>query len=204
VTSTGYVDRTSRSKPQAKREDEAIRNGNHLSDVPVNPDEVLFRKRGAPDRYEEDDFYWADRHLDATKDQALPDSDLLKAVHAYVADFYSRAIPINGDANQRSMDETALLACGILLEEAAKSVLGESGDMVFVEAEDVESENRSSMEVPDQTRAMTPRQKSAETRRGKPQAKRLKRNHRSPSRTDSTPPDTMSEGSLQVATQDHE
>lgn len=31
------------------------------------------------------------------------------------------------------MDETALLACGILLEEAAKELLGENGDMVFTE-----------------------------------------------------------------------
>lgn len=33
----------------------------------------------------------------------------------------------------RSMDDTALLAVGILLEEAADEVLGETGDMVFVE-----------------------------------------------------------------------
>jgi hypothetical protein len=31
------------------------------------------------------------------------------------------------------MDETALLALGILLEESAREVLGESGDLVFTE-----------------------------------------------------------------------
>jgi hypothetical protein len=33
------------------------------------------------------------------------------------------------------MDETALLALGVLLEEAAVQVLGENGDMVLVEPE---------------------------------------------------------------------
>ena len=37
------------------------------------------------------------------------------------------------------MDETALLAMGILLEEAAKEILGESGDLVFVEGDEVDS-----------------------------------------------------------------
>lgn len=37
-----------------------------------------------------------------------------------------------------SMDETALLAVGILLEEAAEEVLGEKGDMVFVEGEEMD------------------------------------------------------------------
>lgn len=34
------------------------------------------------------------------------------------------------------MDETALLAMGILLEEAAAEALGETGDLVFVEGDD--------------------------------------------------------------------
>ena len=36
-----------------------------------------------------------------------------------------------------SLDETALLAVGILMEEMAGDVLGETGDMAFVEGEDV-------------------------------------------------------------------
>lgn len=35
------------------------------------------------------------------------------------------------------MDETALLAVGILLEETAKASLGRDGDLVFVEADEV-------------------------------------------------------------------
>lgn len=34
------------------------------------------------------------------------------------------------------MDETALLAFGILLEEAARESLGDAGDMIFVEAQE--------------------------------------------------------------------
>lgn len=37
-----------------------------------------------------------------------------------------------------SLDETALLALGILMEEMAGDVLGETGDMAFVEGEDDE------------------------------------------------------------------
>lgn len=35
--------------------------------------------------------------------------------------------------DERSMDETALLAVGILLEEAGREALGKTGDMVFTE-----------------------------------------------------------------------
>lgn len=35
------------------------------------------------------------------------------------------------------MDETALIAMGILLEEAAKESLGETGDMALVEGEEI-------------------------------------------------------------------
>lgn len=97
------------------------------------PEEALFRAQGAPDRYAENDIYAADQHLGPS--QKLPDSDLLKAIHAYVSDFYSRATVDGGVNDMRSMDETALLAFGILLEEAAKDLLGSNGDMVLTEAD---------------------------------------------------------------------
>jgi hypothetical protein len=37
-----------------------------------------------------------------------------------------------------SMDETALMALGILMEEAARDTLGQTGDLVFTEGEDVQ------------------------------------------------------------------
>ena len=105
-----------------------------------------------------------------TEKQKLPDSDLLKAIHTYASDFYSRATVDRGQVDFSSMDESALLALGILLEEAAEHVLGPTGDMVFVEgkkegSDDVVrdfSEGRSQLK---ETSAAA--QKSGDTRRGK-------------------------------------
>lgn len=108
------------------------------SSIAVPPEEVLFRRKGAPLRFEEDDIYAADRHLEPH--QRLPDSDLLKAIHAYVSDFYSRAAAEGGQHDVRSMDETALLAMGILLEEAAAGALGKTGDLALLE-EDVDDDD---------------------------------------------------------------
>ena len=36
-----------------------------------------------------------------------------------------------------SLDETALLSLGILLEEMAEHILGDTGDLAFVEGEDI-------------------------------------------------------------------
>ena len=70
--------------------------------------------------------------------QRLPESDLLKAIHAYASDFYGRAVKWKGKVDFESLDETALLAVGILMEEMAREVLGETGDLAFVEGEDDE------------------------------------------------------------------
>jgi hypothetical protein len=105
--------------------------------VPFRPDEVLFKQKNAPIRYEEDDVYWADEKL--PPNVKLPDSDLLKALHVYASDFYANATDKN-KRDWRSLDETALLALGILLEEAAAEALGEAGDVVFTEAEDEDEE----------------------------------------------------------------
>lgn len=97
------------------------------------PDEVLFRRKGAPTRYEENDIYFA--HDDLRAGQKLPNADLLKCLHAYTSDFYYSSARNRGKKHWRSMDETALLAMGILLEEAAKHATKESGDLPFVECE---------------------------------------------------------------------
>jgi hypothetical protein len=81
-------------------------------------------------------YYAADEEL--PPERRLPDSDLLKAIHAYASDFYSMATHDKGSCDFRSMNETALLALGVLLEEAAVDVLGETGDMVLVEPEGLE------------------------------------------------------------------
>lgn len=105
-----------------------------VSTVPVPPEEVLFRRKTAPQRYEEIDFYWAERNLGHNR--SLPDSELLKAIHTYASDFYDHATIDKRQGDFRSMDETALLALGILLEEAAKETLGATGDLAFVEGEE--------------------------------------------------------------------
>ena len=96
------------------------------------PEAVLFRRKNAPTRYEESDFYFANESLPP---HALPDSDLLKALHCYTSDFYSHATADRGRGDWRSLDETALLALGILMEELCRETLGDTGDMVFTEGE---------------------------------------------------------------------
>ncbi|KAH9844485.1 homologous recombination [Teratosphaeria destructans] len=117
-----------------------FRDRSSASQVAVPPEEVLFRRRNAPVRYEEDDIYAADRDL--TPEQGLPESELLKEVHAYVSDFY-KSLGEGGDVSFQSFDETALIAMGILLEEAANESLGRTGDLAFVEAEDEDVEDGS-------------------------------------------------------------
>ena len=126
MSSTGFIPTTPRIS--------AYRDTPSSSSVAVPPEEVLFRRKAAPIRYEEDDFYWADRYL--TDSQKLPESDLLKAIHAYASEFYGRAVKGRGKVDFESLDETALLAMGILMEEMAGEVLGETGYKAFVEGED--------------------------------------------------------------------
>lgn len=99
---------------------------------PVPPDQVLFSRADAPVRYQEDDQYEAHRHI--PPDHRLPDSDILKAVHAYASDFYGSGKLKHCRDDFKSLDETALLAMGILIEEAVAQSLGNSGDLAFVES----------------------------------------------------------------------
>lgn len=105
----------------------------------LRPEEVLLRRVNAPDKIPYD-YYDADHKLDPVA-QKLPDSELLKDIHGYVSEYYE-ATTIDKDASGvrhddgtdfKSFDETAILAMGILLEEACKEALGENGDMVFSE-----------------------------------------------------------------------
>lgn len=118
--------------------------GHHqLAEPVLAPEEVLLSRKNAPQRYAEKDVYFAnERFADGGRDH-LPDSDVLKAVHGYASHFYE-ALGQRHDENgtgrdrtirvdERSMDETALLAFGILLEEAARESLGKDGDLVFTE-----------------------------------------------------------------------
>lgn len=132
---------------------------------PEPPESVLFRRRAAPIRYEEVDPYFANEELPAG---ALPESDLLKALHCYSSDFYSRATPGGGTTDWRSMDETALLAMGILMEEVCREALGETGDLVFTEGEVRDDEEKREMKRGESViKTSEAKAKSGLARRGK-------------------------------------
>ncbi|KAI0845978.1 hypothetical protein F5Y00DRAFT_265023 [Daldinia vernicosa] len=110
----------------------------HRRDPTLAPEEVLFRRIRAPVRYAEKDIYHAHEELPDGGRGTLPDSDMLKAVHSYSSHFYAALAAARGETDARnideqSMDETALLAFGILLEEASRNTLGKTGDLVFTE-----------------------------------------------------------------------
>ncbi|KAI0386821.1 hypothetical protein F5Y04DRAFT_242447 [Hypomontagnella monticulosa] len=113
-------------------------------DPTLAPEEVLFRRVGAPVRFAEKDIYQAHEDLRDGGRGVLPDSDMVKALHSYASHFYA-ALARRGSGgaaarniDERSMDETALLAFGILVEEAGREVLGRSGDLVFTEGAQIE------------------------------------------------------------------
>jgi hypothetical protein len=107
----------------------------------LSAEDVLFRRKHAPTRFAERDIYAANQDLAPGGRSVLPQSDLLKSVHAYTSYFYealalSEGLTLGGGyrlLDEKSMDETALLAFGILLEEASRSALGRRGDLVFTE-----------------------------------------------------------------------
>ncbi|KAJ5671560.1 hypothetical protein N7507_000687 [Penicillium longicatenatum] len=99
----------------------------------LRPEEVLYRHMPQKLKSIEEDesTYFAHENLPA--DRPLPSSELLTAVHAYSSDFYTHKLRDSGKHNFYSMDESALLAVGFLMEELAKEQLGENGDMVLTE-----------------------------------------------------------------------
>ncbi|CAJ2502422.1 Uu.00g098160.m01.CDS01 [Anthostomella pinea] len=118
-----------------------------LRDPTLAPEEVLFAQARAPMRFAEKDIYHAHERLPPSTSASLPDSEILKAVHSYASRFYSElAAGSTGkkfrgrNIDERSMDETALLALGVLLEEAGREVLGKRGDLVFTEGVEVDDE----------------------------------------------------------------
>ncbi len=103
--------------------------------LPVAPEDYLLRQTRTPAEIFEDDH---DAGGELAAARKLPESEMLKAIHTYASDLYNSATMNQGRYDFRSLDETALIAVGILLEEAVKEALGETGDMVFVEPEGLE------------------------------------------------------------------
>ena len=129
------------SKDHASGSRKTASGQHHLGDPVLAPEEVLFSRKRAPQRYAEKDIYFANESLPDAGRDILPDSDMVKAIHCYASHFYEalgrrcagEPRGTIGRVNERSMDETALLAFGILLEEAARHSLGKYGDLVFTE-----------------------------------------------------------------------
>lgn len=145
------------SKDAAASGSRRTSSGHHqLADPVLAPEEVLLSRKNAPQRYAEKDIYFANEHLPDGGRLALPDSDMLKAVHGYTSHFYE-ALGQRHDgatgrgsitrADERSMDETALLAFGILLEEAARDSLGRDGDLVFTEGVDDDDDDDGALDL---------------------------------------------------------
>jgi hypothetical protein len=103
--------------------------------LPLAPEDVLRRKTNIPAKHILETY---DAAGDLPNQVRLPESEMLKAVHAYASEFYALGTSDGGSCDFRSLDETALIAMGILLEEAVRETLGENGDMVFVEPEGLE------------------------------------------------------------------
>ncbi|KAJ5175064.1 uncharacterized protein N7482_000941 [Penicillium canariense] len=131
----------------------------------LRPEEVLFRtQHNVTDSGEEGNYF---AHENLPSDVALPSSELLEAIHAYTADFYEFATEDHGLHDHQSMDETALIAMGILVEEMAKEALGETGDLVLVEGEELTDDEQAGVEsdtsAGSQSRERTRRRKRSHT-----------------------------------------
>lgn len=113
------------------------------SRVPITPQEGLLGKQGAPILTEDVDWYSAHRKLPDQGRDIIPDGDLLEALHGYVSDFYEHLIEGDGsvDVDWESLDETALMALGVLVEESVREGLGGQGHTVFVEGRSVKAHN---------------------------------------------------------------
>jgi hypothetical protein len=102
------------------------------------PHEVLFGFAGAPKGDEENLLVLYERYYKNLPPKLeLPESDILKAIHAYTSDFFS-VLP-GKEKGFMSMDHTALLAAGILLEEMAIEAVGETGHFALLESARMQS-----------------------------------------------------------------
>ncbi|GAB1313817.1 hypothetical protein MFIFM68171_04027 [Madurella fahalii] len=142
VTLNGPISDAESASSKSKRRRRALAGRYSSRNPKLAPEEVLFRRKHAPVRYAEQDIYWTNEDLPEGGCGHLPDGGLLKSVHGYASRFYEAAAARLGPRcvvgariiDERSMDETALLAFGILLEEACRDALGKRGDLAFTEA----------------------------------------------------------------------
>lgn len=101
---------------------------------PYSAAEYYFERKRPMTGDEDEDarLYWH-REVDH---YALPPSDVLWAVLRYTSHFFGK----KGRNFLKFMDETALLAIGVLLEETMKESLGETGYLAFLEPKEESNE----------------------------------------------------------------
>lgn len=92
----------------------------------IAPDDYLMKLPSAPD-----DGIPIEYHPD------LPSSDLLSAIHSYAAEYFKAHGIWQG---YRSMDHSALLGIGILMEEYIDQLLGPNGCEFYAEPEEEQEE----------------------------------------------------------------
>lgn len=113
-------------EPQASKYRDTKSTGERV----LAPEEVLIRRPHHLNNKMKGEPYFAHEHLPRT--MRMPPSDMLTAIHAYAADWYKYGMQIFKPV-YRSMDESALLAFGILAEELAKDKLGTVGHRVLLD-----------------------------------------------------------------------
>lgn len=72
---------------------------------------------------------------DSLDDVPLPTSDILEGIQSYAGHLYANVIDGRRAECFSSMNGTALIAMGVLLEEMSNEILGETGDLVLAEHE---------------------------------------------------------------------
>ncbi|EPQ61899.1 hypothetical protein BGT96224_3884 [Blumeria graminis f. sp. tritici 96224] len=124
ISVTGFIT----SKPLIS----CSRDTSRSSRTALPPEQVLFRSRKAPTRFAECDIYFSNERHDTSD---LPSSDLLKALHSYSSNYYSKATADRGVDDWQSLDGSALLALGILAEELMRESVGSTGDLALAEGD---------------------------------------------------------------------
>ena len=77
-----------------------------------------------------------------------------------------------------SLDETALLSLGILLEEMAEHVLGDTGDLAFVEGEEVDDAAQGPAKGPETMNAESSKSTSTTTASAEKSDSEMKQRHK--------------------------
>ena len=83
-----------------------------------------------------------------------------------------------GHLDFESLDETALLSLGILLEEMAEHVLGDTGDLAFVEGEEVDDAAQGPTEGPETMNAESSKSASTTTASAEKSDSEMKQRHK--------------------------